>query len=276
MKLRLLVILLFLGLFALAQAEEKTLTRGDVVEQISAADFMKEKIGQLLSWTVGYDVSRVNRASLVPIINYVKAMPKKVPPDGRTILVLTASVDDPGGLQNIGGVRGDLSTIGKFPNMMLVDNGLWGDEVPDDGIYTLQTNVDKGVETGNKEIAVAAVNKKGWLAVSRATVDVQKDPIITEVTLIPDQVTSGRPILVNLQVKIDNPGRAEDLNQVVADLSAVGGGAGKTIPETAPGVYSLQFAAPARLNPGSKKLIISAVNNAGGSASAIIQLEVNR
>jgi hypothetical protein len=276
MKRRLLFILLCLGLFSLAAAEEKTLTRGEVVEQISAADFMKEKIGQLLSWTVGYDVSKVNRASLVPIINYVKAMPKKVPPDGRTILVLTASVDDPGGLQNIGGVRGDLSTIGKFPNMMLVDNGLWGDEVPDDGIYTLQTNVDKGVETGNKEIAVAAVNKKGWLAVSRATVDVQKDPVITEVTLIPDQVTSGRPILVNLQVKIDNPGRAEDLNQVVADLSAVGGGAGKTIPETAPGVYSLQFAAPAQLNPGSKKLIISAVNNAGGSASAIIQLEVNR
>ena len=276
MKRRLFFILLFLSFFALSGAEEKTLTRGDVVDQISAADFMKEKIGQLLSWTVGYDVSKVNRASLVPIINYVKAMPKKVPPDGRTILVLTASVDDPGGLQNIGGVRGDLSTIGKFPNMMLVDNGLWGDEVPDDGIYTLQTNVDKGVETGNKEIAVAAVNKKGWLAVSRATVDVQKDPVITEVTLIPDQVTSGRPVLVNLQVKIDNPGRAEDLNQVVADLSAVGGGAVKTIPETAPGVYSLQFAAPAQLNPGSKKLIISAVNNAGGSASAIIQLEVNR
>jgi hypothetical protein len=185
-------------------------------------------------------------------------------------------VDDPGGLQNIGGVRGDLSNIGKFPNMMLVDNGLWGDAVADDGVYTLQTNVDKGVETGNKEIAVAAVNKKGWLAVSRATVDIQKDPVITEVTLIPDRVTSGRPALVNLQVKIDNPGRAEDLNQVMVDLSAVGGGAGKVIPETAPGVYSMQFVAPAQLNPGSKKIIISAVNNAGGSASAIIQLEVNR
>lgn len=276
MKRKLLLILLFLSLFALARAEEKVLTRGEVVEQISAADFMKEKIGQLLSWTVGYDVSKVNRASLVPIINYVKAMPKKVPPDGRTILELTASVDDPGGLQNIGGVRGDLSNIGKFPNMMLVDNGLWGDAIADDGIYTLQTSVDKGVETGNKEIAVAAVNKKGWLAVSRATVDVQKDPVITEVTLIPDRVSYGRPALVSLQVKIDNPGRAEDLNQVTVDLSAVGGGSGKPIPETAPGVYSMQFAAPGQLNPGNKKIIVTAVNNAGGSASAIIQLEVNR
>ena len=156
----------------------KALTKGEALERISAVDFVKRKVGNLLSWTIGYDESKVSRASLVPVINYVRAQPIRVPPDGRTVLELTASVDDPAGLQNISGVRADLSNIGKLPNMMLVDNGLWGDKKAGDGIYTLQSNVSPRITEGEKEIPVAAANQNGWLALSKTSVDIEKNPTV--------------------------------------------------------------------------------------------------
>ncbi|MFA4858404.1 MAG: hypothetical protein WC636_03910, partial [Candidatus Margulisiibacteriota bacterium] len=149
--------------FAASAAEQKKyLTKGDAVAFLTASDFLKNKIGALLSWTIGYDISKVNRAKVVPVINYILAIPRKAPPDGRTIIELQASVDDPGGLVNIQGVRADLSEIGKLSNMMLVDNGLWGDAKAEDGIFTIQTNVSLSVSLGEKEVAVAVANQKGW------------------------------------------------------------------------------------------------------------------
>ncbi|MDD5594611.1 MAG: hypothetical protein PHG97_07740, partial [Candidatus Margulisbacteria bacterium] len=120
---------------------EEAMTKGEAIQLLSTTDFMKQKIGELLSWTVGYDVSKVSRVKLTPTINYLRAVPRKLPPDGRTIMEVEASVDDPGGLINIAGVRADLSSIGRLPNTMLVDNGLYGDKKAGDGVYTLQATV---------------------------------------------------------------------------------------------------------------------------------------
>ena len=200
-----------------ASAEE-TMSQGDAVMLISATDFMKKKIGELLSWTIGYDVSRVNRVSLTPSINYVKAVPRKVPPDGRTVLELLTSVDDPGGLKNIAGVRADLSAIGRLPNTQLVDNGLYGDAEPDDGVYTLQTSVSPKVDLGSKDITVAVANKKGWLALAKTSLDVRKDPVIIEIRVQPEKALANGRTLVTITVKVDNPGRLEDIREVTADL----------------------------------------------------------
>lgn len=271
-----LLIILLLLLAAGAYGQEKALTKGEVIEQLSAADFMKAKIGQLLSWTVGYDISKVNRASLVPTINYIKAEPKKVPPDNRTVLEITAGVDDPGGLRNIGGVRSDLSQIGKFPNMTMVDNGLWGDVKADDGIFTIQTNVNTGIVDGEKEITVAAVNKKGWLAVSRTKVDVFRNPEIVEYSLTPEKLSAGSSTVVKLEVKVENPGRLEDLEEVTADLSDLGKSRQVEMSMISGGVFTLEFEAPALPEGGSKRVIVVARNRAGGSSSLTIDLEAQR
>ncbi|MFA6549239.1 MAG: hypothetical protein WCT39_04835 [Candidatus Margulisiibacteriota bacterium] len=154
-------------------SKPQALTRGEVVKYLSTSDMVKKKIGELVSWTVGYDVSKVNRAKLTPIISFVKIVPGRVSPDGRTIVEITAAVDDPGGLENIAGVRADLSSIGRLPNTILVDSGMFGDKKAGDGLFTLQTTIPTDVSFGLKELPVAAANKKGWLALSKTTLDVE-------------------------------------------------------------------------------------------------------
>jgi hypothetical protein len=200
---------------------EGTMTKGDAIMMLSASDFMKQKISELVSWTVGYDVSKVSRVKLTPTINFVRIVPRKAPPDGRTILELEASVDDPGGLANISGVRADLSAIGRLANTALVDNGLYGDAQAADGVYSLQTSVSPKISLGTKDITVAVANKKGWLALAKTTLDIRKNPIILETKLDPARVRAGSGALIKISVTVDNPGRPEDINSVSAELSAL-------------------------------------------------------
>jgi len=261
---------------------EEELTKGEAVVLISASDFMKKKIGELLSWTIGYDISKVSRLKLTPSINYVMAVPKKVPPDGRTILEIQASVDDPGGLKNIAGVRADLSSIGRLPNTMLVDNGLFGDQKASDGIYTLQTSVSPKIEMGAKEVPVAVANKKGWLALAKTTLDVRLNPAIIEAKFVPERAGAGSPAPVLLTVEVENPGRIEDISKVTADLRSFGytelvllhndGKEGDAV--AGDEIFSLQFMVPDYVVEGDYSVRVGASNLAGGYGFADVTLKV--
>jgi hypothetical protein len=265
-----------------AQQKEEALTKGEAIMRISATDFMKKKIGELVSWTIGYDISKVNRVKLTPTIKYIKAIPKKVPPDGRTVLELIASVDDPGGLGNIAGVRADLSTIGRLPNTMLVDNGLFGDRKSADGLYTLQTSVSPKIELGPKEISVAVANKNGWLALAKTTLDVKKNPVIIDAKFTPDRAKADGKSVVTLTAEIDNPGRIEDLRNITADLRALGFAELLSLRNDARGgdavagdnIYTLQFTVPTFLKSGDYTVRIGASNLVGGYADKDVILKV--
>jgi hypothetical protein len=272
-----------------AQAQNKanadeTLTKGEAVMMLSATDFMKQKIGELVSWTVGYDVSRVNRVKLTPTINYLKAVPRKVPPDGRTVLDLIASVDDPGGLVNISGVRADLSSIGRLANTALVDNGLYGDKIAGDGVYTLQTSVSPRIDLGMKDITVAVANKKGWLALAKTSLDIRKNPIILETKLQPARVRAGSGSLIKITLTIDNPGRPEDINSVTADLSALhlsersplvnNGLQGDQ--EAGDNTWALEFALKNDVQPGTYVVPVQATNKIGGLAAGQATITIYR
>jgi hypothetical protein len=167
-------VIMFCALPVIAvEANPQALTRSEVIKYLSTSDLVKKKIGELVSWTVGYDISKINRAKLTPIINFVRIIPGRVAPDGRTVVEITASVDDPGGLENIAGVRADLSSISHLPNTILVDSGLFGDKKAGDGLFTLQITIPTDVSMGLKELPVSAANKKGWLALSKTTLDVE-------------------------------------------------------------------------------------------------------
>jgi hypothetical protein len=260
------------ALAAKAAGGEETLTKGEAIMLISATDFMKQKIGELFSWTVGYDVTKVNRVRLTPTINYVRALPKRVPPDGRTVVEVVASVDDPSGLLNIAGVRADLSSIGRLVNMMLVG----------DGLYTLQTSVSPKTDLGPKDIPVAVANKKGWLALAKTTLDIKKNPTILEVRCQPDRVLADGRSSVTISVKIDNPGRLSDVSAVSVDLQEFGlpdrvgllndGSRG----DKAAGddLWTIQFAMPAGVAPGTYLVPLQVTNLIGGLAAGETTLAV--
>lgn len=272
---------------ALAQKKagaEETMTKGDAVMLLSATDFMKQKIGELVSWTVGYDLSRINRVKLTPTINYLKIVPRKMPPDGRTVLELLASVDDPGGLVNIAGVRADLSSIGRLANTALVDNGLYGDEKADDGVYTLQTSVSPRVDLGLKDITVAVANKKGWLALAKTTLDIEKNPTILETKLEPARARVGSGVSILITLTVDNPGRPEDINYVSADLSALHLSARSQLVNNGlqgdlkanDNVWSLEFALKNDVPAGTYVIPVQATNIIGGLAISQGTLTVYR
>jgi hypothetical protein len=273
---------LILSVPVYAQASKKVLTKADAIRLMTATDFMKRKIQDLLSWTVGYDISKVSRVRLTPTIIYIKAAPKKVPPDGRTIIEVIASVNDPGGLGNIAGVRADLSSIGRLSNTMLVDNGLFGDEKASDGVYTLQTSVSPRIDLGSKELPVAVANKKGWLALAKTSLDISKNPRIIGAKFTPAKVRADGKSKVTLAVEIDNPGRIDDLKNVTADLRALGfteladlrndGKRGDA--RAGDDIFSLQFVIPASVKTGKYNVRVGASNLATGYGTADVALEV--
>ncbi len=260
------------------------MTKGEAVQLLTASDFVKQKIGELLSWTIGYDISKVSRVRLTPTINYIKATPRKSPPDGRTIIEVEASVDDPGGLANISGVRADLSSIGRLANTTLVDNGLFGDVKANDGIYSLQTTISPRIGLGSKDIQVAVANKKGWLALAKTTLEVRKNPSLVEIRLTPDKVVADGHSIYTLTVKIDNPGRIEDIESVAADLSSFGlsnpmplrndGSGGDAV--AGDDTWTVRFAVPASVAAGNYAIPISARNLAGGEASGQLGVAVSK
>jgi len=280
----LLLIIISAAAFAEEISSEQALTKEEAIKLLSATDFMKNKIGQLLSWTIGYDISKVNKVKLTPTINYIKALPRKAPPDGRTVVDIVASVEDPGGLGNISGVRADLSSIGRLANVVLVDNGLFGDEKAGDGIYTLQTSVPSRIEKGSKEIPVAVANKKGWLAIGKTNLDVAKNPVIIEAKFYPDEAVANGQNIVTLIAIVSNPGRLEDLKLVTADLSKMGindpvilndlGIDGDS--RAGDGVFSAQFVVPGFVAAGEYPIIIMAANISSGRAQYQTSLRVYR
>jgi len=264
------------------EAKDKTLTRAEVIEKLSATDFFKKKIGDLLNWSVGYDITKINRTNLAPTLSWIKVVPEKAPPDDRTIVVLTAKVSDPSGLDNIKGVRADLSSIDKLPNMMLVDNGLWGDIRAGDGVFTLQTSVGYGVPSGTKDIPVAVANKSGWVAIGRTDFDVESNPVITEAQAIPLSVRADGHAAVLFTAKIENPGRQEDLGEITIDLTSIGGESNVrmwddgTHGDAMAGdrIFSVSVVPKAGISSGTKKLPVRASNIYGGTSGGEITLTV--
>jgi len=281
-----LILFFFIILFSLnpvfAEEEKKLMTRAEVIDKLSTADFLKKKIGDLLNWSVGYDITKINRTNLAPTISFLKATPVVAPPDNRTVVSLSAKVDDPSGLDNIRGVRADLSSIKKLPNTILVDNGLWGDAKSGDGIYTLQTNIGYDVTGGPKDIAVAVANKSGWVAVGRTELNVELNPIISEEKIIPQIVPADGKTIVSISVKINNPGRKEDLKDVTIDLSEVGLGSKIGLRDDGTGgdklagdrVFTVEFRVRPGINSGPKKLVLTAVNVSGGKGVKDLELGV--
>ncbi len=153
--------------------KEKYITKGEMAVMLSATDFMKKKISDLFNVAIGYNLVQLNRATMAPVIKYVKVTPARINADGISVFDLIVKIEDPNGLSDIKDVRADISSLGRLSNMKLVDNGLWGDSLANDGIFTLQSSISSKTHPGEKEILIAVANKKGWLSITKANITVQ-------------------------------------------------------------------------------------------------------
>ncbi len=273
---RLLIVVILLALSSTLSVfgaeKEKTVTRADVAAILSATAFAQKRAGDLLSWTIGYDESKMNKPTVVPVIKEIKIVPESIPPDGRTKFRLTCAISDPEGLPNIKIVRADLRSIGRLPTMVLVDNGQFGDEVANDGIFTLLSSVIPGISPGRKEISVSVINKKGWFTLSKANVEVTINPKILDISIYPEEVKIGEDVV--LFATIDSPGDIKDV-EAYANLSDIGGGNNiKMYNDGTHGdafagdkTFTLEFRIP-QIPTGEKRILIYASNALGGKASA--------
>jgi hypothetical protein len=261
---------------------DRYLSRGEMAVMMSATDFMKEKINNLLNFAIGYNLTSLNRLTMAPIIRFAKAAPERVPPDGRTPFNVLVSVDDPGGLTEIIAVKADISSVGRYSSMSLVDNGLWGDEKPNDGIFTLQTSTNQKIKPGEKEISVSVVNKKGWLAVAKTNVTVDNLPTIISAGALPSTIVADGHSTVKFSARISDPGGLENISSVLIDLSLIGGPpnaqmrndglGGDATP--ADNIYSFDFIPTTGVGSGKKELTILVNNRTGSTARGIITLNI--
>lgn len=280
-KLTLLLISLVIFVLPVVAEGNETMTKDDAVLLVSAAKNLRNRLSELFSFTTGYDLSKVNQVRLTPTLNWVKVTPKKAPPDGQTVLEIVASVDDPKGLVNIAGTRADLTAIGQLPDAQLVDNGKFGDAVAGDGLYTLLTTIMPETTLGQKDITISAVNRNGWMALAKTTVDVQVNPLILEAKAIPEKVSPQSGAYVTLVMKVDNPGRPIDIKNISADLRPLGleamyfrndGQDGDVA--SGDDSWSIRFVIPKSALPGNYLIPVEVTNVVGGTATGKIFISV--
>jgi hypothetical protein len=157
---------------------------------------------------------------------------------------------------------------------MLVDNGLFGDEKSGDGIYTLQASVSPRISLGSKDIPVAVANRKGWLALAKTSLEVKKNPAILEARFQPERALADGRTLVTITVKIDNPGRIEDIQSVSADLRQLRLSERATLMNDGQrgdvsakdNIWTLQFTLSGAVAPGTYLIPVQVTNLVGGFA----------
>lgn len=158
--------------FAQEGSKKKYMSKIEAAKKLSKTETVKKKQKNLMDWSKGFTAKEIFKTGSAPGIKFVRAVPQTVNADGKTVLLLQAGIYDPKGNANIKAVRGDLTSIGNISNFTLVDNGKWGDKTPNDGIYSLQTTVSKGIKPGTKTITITAANREGWAAASKAALAV--------------------------------------------------------------------------------------------------------
>jgi hypothetical protein len=108
-----------------------------------------------------------------PVISEGKATPPSVPSDGKTEVLLSAMVENPGRQEDLRGVTIDLTSIGLESKVSMWDDGTHGDVKAGDMIFSAAVVPKQGTSAGTKTLRVSASNVFGGAAEGEITLAVE-------------------------------------------------------------------------------------------------------
>ncbi|MEW6096264.1 MAG: choice-of-anchor X domain-containing protein, partial [bacterium] len=248
---------------------DKDATSGVYTIYITPKD-VAGNIGPISKGLLLYDIS-------VPIITAQQATPDIV--FASETVKFTARVEDiHSGVQ---WVIISTSLIG-LQDMVMYDDGMNGDEVENDGIYTIQATIPNDTRRGVYNLVVTAYDNCTNIATSTITLRIEK-PDDTPPTITDQQVT---PEIVNVGDGVKFTAKVEDtgsgVKSVIIDLFAINGSSiqqmyddGTNGDEIANDeIYTYKTTIPKSVSLGMKKLIITAEDNVSNISKGTITLQV--
>lgn len=105
-----------------------------------------------------------------PFLDNIKVSPDVVYNSGEDTILITCEVSDENGLDDIYKVRVDLSEIEGSSKRKMYDDGIFGDKEADDGIYSLEVVISKGLTQGEKTLRITVLDKSDGEFIQEITV----------------------------------------------------------------------------------------------------------
>ena len=237
------------------------------------------------SETISHVVSVVDgHENIAPAITHVNA-PTEIDIKNIVNHLITASVSDAQGLSDINRVSLDIyaptSTIPNFSEI-LNDNGIVGDDIANDGIYSylLSSKFSRNV-IGKFTIRIQAHDKQGkvsypWTGVMDV-IQSENDPPVLYNLVAPDtmRLIKNKSTLATLQISVSDPQGREDIRDVYfnsykPDGSPSSGNPFKLLDDgnkanngdeiAEDGIYSIIITLPSNTPPGDYLFIFEAVD----------------
>ncbi|MGL4175839.1 MAG: choice-of-anchor X domain-containing protein, partial [Dermatophilaceae bacterium] len=184
------------------------------------------------------------------------------------------------------GVTANLSALGGSKSQRLRDNGLTGDAVAGDGIFSFRQTVGSSVATGAKSVRIAVNDAQGRSASATAGVTVgAAEPSVSpfgSATASPSSLLAGESSLLTVRVTAGT-GPASTGLTVSSDLSSLGLGASQAFNDAGQngdavagdGTYSVRATVPGAASTGTRTLSARIADAQGRSSTAGFSLTVN-
>ena len=189
-------------------------------------------------------------------------------------------VDDPEGLEDIKEVRIDMSEIGQGNNLRMFDNGQWGDYKANDSIYSLQFNVSRKIQVGQKDFYVIVRDYKGWQSRTKVSVTSVEPlnalPEIARLDITPQAVKADGLTKFVISAQVKDANGYDDIKSVVADLGDINRSFRKVFKKTGNGNYMLAETVPSEILTGTKIFPVYVTDGAGEYIKQDITLSVVR
>jgi hypothetical protein len=224
-------------------------------------------------------------AATVPLSAVGSAAPTSVAPGGTTLIAarITAATNP---ISTSIGVTANLSALGGSKSQRLRDNGLNGDAVAGDGVYSFRQTVGSSIASGSKSVRFAVNDRQGRSASSSASVTVAAAETSVSpfgaASASPSSLLAGEASVLAVRVTAGT-GPASTGLTVTSDLSSLGLGAAQAFNDAGQngdavagdGTYSVRATVPGAASAGTRTLSARIADAQGRSSTAGFSLTVN-
>jgi len=258
----------------------RSINYAELTTLLSRLPSIKVKRKNFYNWNVGYTQDKITQINYAPVISKAQAFPNKIESNNKDVSTVLVMVDDPEGLEDIKEVRIDMSEIGQGNNLRMFDNGQWGDYKANDSIYSLQFNVSRKIQVGQKDFYVIVRDYKGWQSRTKVSVTSVEPlnalPEIARLDITPQAVKADGLTKFVISAQVKDANGYDDIKSVVADLGDINRSFRKVFKKTGNGNYMLAETVPSEILTGTKIFPVYVTDGAGEYIKQDITLSVVR